>query len=57
MAVAIASLCVTLWAGFKIFGPEIELVKKPVKCVVLPFKSSLTTIKQVSNRLDVPFKI
>ena len=26
MAVAIASLWVTLWPGFKIFGPEIELV-------------------------------
>ena len=34
MAVAIASLCVTLCAGFKIFGLEIELVWKPVKCVV-----------------------
>ena len=26
MAVAIASHCVTLWAGFKIFGPEIVWV-------------------------------
>ena len=53
MAVAIASLCVTLWAVFGIFGPEIVWLQKPVKWVVLPFKSSLATIKQVSNRLDI----
>ena len=53
MVVSISSLCVTLLAVFGIFGPETVWLQKPVKWVVLPFKSSLAFIKQVSNRLGV----
>ena len=43
--------------GFEIFGSEIVWVKKTVKWVVLPSKSSLATIKQVSKSFTKNLKI
>ena len=43
--------------GFEIFGSEIVWVQKPVKWVVLPSKSSLATIKQVSKSFTKNLKI
>ena len=43
--------------GFEIFGLEILRVKKMMKWVVLPSKSSLATIKQVSKSFTKNLKI
>jgi hypothetical protein len=48
--VAIASLSLTLWGVIGFLVWRLNWCNKPVKWVVLPFKSSLATIKQVSNR-------